>query len=356
MDRLTAAMTSRATNADAVTVSVVIPTYARPAELERCLAALDRQTRPPVDVIVVDDGSPVPYAEGLAARFERVRVVSQDQEGPARARYRGAQEAQGNVVALCDDDVVPPDDWLERAAACLQATGAVGVEGSTVPPPDVGPDHARIQENRSGGAFLTCNLLLRRDAMLACPPDPRFRRPFREDTDLALLVQERFGPIAFCPEAAMVHPTSGLTLSALLRTASWHYYDGLVIRRHGAATRGIGALELSVAGRQVTVLRPKQRLAVLQLASAVAIPLASGPVRRAALAVAVSSTVAAGLYEQRYWVRAARAHDPSRLRSPDVLRRAVAQAGRQSLANLVRGAAYAVGRARWALAPADAPS
>jgi len=335
-------------------VSVVIPTYARPRDLEVCLEALARQTAAPLEVIVVDDGSPEPYAPQLAERFAFVRALRQEQEGPARARYRGAQAARGEIIALCDDDVVPPPDWLEQAVRCLQASGAPGVEGATSPPPDIRPDHARVQHN-TGGSFLTCNLLLRRDAFLACPPDPRFRRPFREDSDLALSIQERFGRIVFCPEARMVHPTSRLAFGKLLRTAWWHYYDGLVVRRHGHGTDGIGVLRVGIAGRTVTVLRPKQRLALAQavsLAACVAAP--TRPARRAALAATAATTLAQTAYEQRYWVRAALEHDPGRLRSPEFLGAAVRQGAEQAVANVVRGVAYAAGRIRWSFAPREA--
>lgn len=327
--------------------SVVIPTYARPADLERCLDALADQTEPPLEILVVDDGSDPPYAPALAERFPGVRALQQHREGPGKARLWGAREARGDVVALCDDDVVPPPGWLAAAARCWRAD-TVALEGRVTQPPDVSPRDARVQHN-PGGGYLTCNLFVRRDVLLDCAPDPRFVKPFREDTDVALQILERHGPIGFCPEAVLTHPTAPLAFRKLLETAWWHTFDGLIVRRHGAATDAIGVLRLP-GGR--AVVRPKQRLAVAQLTLTGAALVTR---RRPLVAAAALVTVVANGWEQRYWVRSALEHDRSRLRDPRRWAQAVGQGAEQSAANLVRGAAYLVGRARWSRAPRDAP-
>jgi glycosyltransferase involved in cell wall biosynthesis len=47
-------------------LSVVVPTRDRPTALERCLAALARQTAPSLEVVVVDDAAGDPEAVGAA--------------------------------------------------------------------------------------------------------------------------------------------------------------------------------------------------------------------------------------------------------------------------------------------------
>lgn len=96
--------------------SVVVPSYSRPAQLERCLGALAAQTGIDYEVIVVDDGSPEPLAP-ICARFgDRVRCLRQVNAGPAAARNRGAAEARGAFLALTDDDCRPRPDWLANLA------------------------------------------------------------------------------------------------------------------------------------------------------------------------------------------------------------------------------------------------
>lgn len=102
-------------------VSVVIPTYARPERLRDCLAALARQTMPAdtFEIVVVDDGSPhtvAPLAD-TALNGPAIRIIRQQNAGPAAARNRGVQEARGQLIALTDDDCLPTPTWLESLVA-----------------------------------------------------------------------------------------------------------------------------------------------------------------------------------------------------------------------------------------------
>jgi GT2 family glycosyltransferase len=103
-------------------VSVVVPTFERPDQVDRLLAGLDVQTLAPerFEVVLADDGSARPPEPG--ARAYRVEVVRQEDRGfrAAAARNLGAAAARGDVLAFLDQDVVPAADYLERV---LDATG-----------------------------------------------------------------------------------------------------------------------------------------------------------------------------------------------------------------------------------------
>jgi glycosyltransferase involved in cell wall biosynthesis len=92
-------------------LTVVIPTYNRKARLERVLEALARQSVPAstFEAVVVDDGSNDGTADALAGIKQpyALRSFHQQNGGPARARNRGLQEAQAEVVLFLDDDVMP---------------------------------------------------------------------------------------------------------------------------------------------------------------------------------------------------------------------------------------------------------
>ena len=84
--------------------SLIIPTYNRPALLERALAAALRQG-PDLEILVVDDASPNSAAADVCAKAPQVRYVRQPaNQGPGAARQRGLELARGRWVLLVDDD------------------------------------------------------------------------------------------------------------------------------------------------------------------------------------------------------------------------------------------------------------
>jgi glycosyltransferase involved in cell wall biosynthesis len=106
-------------------VSVVIPAYNRAATLDRCLDSVLRQTRPPDEVLVVDDCSTDDTSAVVRGRGDsRVRLLRQAQnQGAQAARNRGIEAATGDWIAFQDSD-----DWwypnkLERQVAALCAAG-----------------------------------------------------------------------------------------------------------------------------------------------------------------------------------------------------------------------------------------
>ncbi|MBN1259042.1 MAG: glycosyltransferase [Anaerolineae bacterium] len=115
--------------------SIIIPTYARPRQLETCLHALAQLDYPRdrFEVIVVDDGSEAP-PEAIVAAFHQqldVTLLSPSHAGPAAARNTGAGRARGEFLAFTDDDCRPAPDWLHVLAAHL-AGGVHAVGGRTI--------------------------------------------------------------------------------------------------------------------------------------------------------------------------------------------------------------------------------
>lgn len=92
---------------DPIPVSVVIPAYRSERTIAETLESIKGQTRPPAEIIVVDDGSPDRSAE-IATGYG-VRVLTQENGGPAAARNRGILEARGDWIAFADaDDIWEP--------------------------------------------------------------------------------------------------------------------------------------------------------------------------------------------------------------------------------------------------------
>jgi glycosyltransferase involved in cell wall biosynthesis len=101
-------------------VSVVIPTRDAAPYLRQALASVRAQRYPDLEVIVVDDGSTDDTRE-IARRAGDVRWLWQDHRGPAAARNRGVEAADGDLIAFLDADDLWHPTKLERQTSRLRA-------------------------------------------------------------------------------------------------------------------------------------------------------------------------------------------------------------------------------------------
>jgi glycosyltransferase involved in cell wall biosynthesis len=109
--------------ATAPSISVIIPTFNRSGLICRAIDNVFQQTYRDFELIIVDDGSTDDTQSKLKQYGNRIRLLTQENAGPAVARNRGAQVARGEIIAFQDSD----DTWhptkLERQVALLQRLG-----------------------------------------------------------------------------------------------------------------------------------------------------------------------------------------------------------------------------------------
>jgi cellulose synthase/poly-beta-1,6-N-acetylglucosamine synthase-like glycosyltransferase len=130
-------------------MSVLIPTYRRPADLRRCLEAIAEQSRRPDSVIVVcreDDAETHDVVSSIRIG-DWIKLVHVKVPGQVAALNAGLKEISGDVVAITDDDAAPWPDWLMRIEQHFMAHPNVGGIG--------GRDHVRggrqeIEQTRVG--------------------------------------------------------------------------------------------------------------------------------------------------------------------------------------------------------------
>ena len=115
-------------------ISVMVPTYARPEHLRRCLVALGRQTRRAAEVVVSyreDDEESRLAVEQFAALLPGVLVGVVVPAGAnlVASMNAGLRRTTGDWVAMTDDDAEPGEDWLERLASYFDDPSIAGIGG-----------------------------------------------------------------------------------------------------------------------------------------------------------------------------------------------------------------------------------
>jgi len=91
-------------------VSVVIPAYNGQEFIREAIESALAQTYRPIEILVIDDGSPVSMKEAVAGFGPEVRYLRQENGGTASARNLGWRSAGGEFIALLDQD----DLWLPQ--------------------------------------------------------------------------------------------------------------------------------------------------------------------------------------------------------------------------------------------------
>ncbi len=108
-----------------VPVSVVIPYYGGAETVGRALASLARQTRPPAQVVVVDDGSPEPLNPSALPSLPGLTTLRHEENrGIPAARNTGLGAATQPWVGFLDQDDEWAPDKLERQWRVVASRGA----------------------------------------------------------------------------------------------------------------------------------------------------------------------------------------------------------------------------------------
>ena len=226
-----------------VLVSVVVPTFRRPALLERCLQALQAQDFAPesCEIIIVDDAAcketrvqVEQCARRAAGQGRSVSYLSTCGAcGPAAARNLGWRAARGEIIAFTDDDCVPEGNWLRAGVAAftgdvMAVSGRIRVPLSGTPT-DYEYDTSHLEDSE----FATANCFYRREALLAVGGfDERFKTAWREDSDLFFLMLEHGFRCQACEAAVVVHPVRPARWGVSLIQQRKSLFNALLYKKH----------------------------------------------------------------------------------------------------------------------------
>jgi glycosyltransferase involved in cell wall biosynthesis len=110
---------------DAPLVTVIVPTYNSAKTLQRCLASIEQQTYPNIEVVLVDGGSDDGTVSVAAPFNAQVHICPG--MGMAAATNHGIMHSRGRYVYRVDSDVVLDHTIVEECVATCSDNGADGV-------------------------------------------------------------------------------------------------------------------------------------------------------------------------------------------------------------------------------------
>jgi GT2 family glycosyltransferase len=104
---------------DGIKISIIVPVYNNPQDLQDCLSAILAASGPDCETIVVDDAS-TDGTPSVAARMGVKVLRLTKNSGPAAARNYGASHARGKILFFVDADVVVAPGTLERVVKVME--------------------------------------------------------------------------------------------------------------------------------------------------------------------------------------------------------------------------------------------
>ena len=230
-------------------ISVYIPCYNGANFLPGCIASLKEQTRPPDEIIVVDDGST--DGSGGVARRLGARVLEQStNQGLGAGRNRAIEEAEFDLVASLDADCIAAPDWLAELEKAMEVDGRkklAGVGGSLTEGfqktiPDAWrtshmPQHFGENLLRNPPFLFGNNNLYRREAIKIVGGYDKNLRTNYEDVDIGHRLQENGYALLYHPSANVTHQRRDNVRRVLNAYWRWTLWDYSEPTNFGIATR-----------------------------------------------------------------------------------------------------------------------
>jgi glycosyltransferase involved in cell wall biosynthesis len=228
-------------------ISIVIPTYRRPALLSRCLDALYLQTfdKGKYEIIIVSDGLDLETKQVVEAFMKRGTLrlsyfALPTKRGPAAARNLGWQQACSNLIAFTDDDCIADADWLRNIYTNYLTIeiDEIAFTGKTMVPISSPPtDYELNVANLEKAEFITANCACTKKALEKTGGfDEQFSMAWREDSDLQFKLILNGIPIVPI-EAKVVHPVRKAPWGISIKEERKGMFDALLYKNFPALYR-----------------------------------------------------------------------------------------------------------------------
>lgn len=258
-------------------ISVIVPTKDRAAELDDCLAALFAVDYPRdrFEVIVVDDGSRDETAE-VARRYPCRYLANDRNRGQSYSRNAGARLASGEILAFIDSDCVASPEWLRELIPFFSWSSVAAVGGlvagfyeqsrldryeMVASSLNMGDRLILMADDRSMAYVPTCNLLVRREAFLAVDG---LREDLRvgEDVDLCWRLRAAGWRLVYSPTGSVRHRHRNSLRGMLGRRAAYGTSEAVLHalhpdKRKTMPVRLLPALTVGIVAASLVGMEPR---------------------------------------------------------------------------------------------------
>lgn len=105
-----------------ISISIIVPVYNRPDEIQELLDSLARQTDSDFEVIIIEDGSSVPCKDVCESYKDKldIRYFFKPNTGRSDTRNYGMDRASGNYFIIFDSDCIMPEQYIATVKDYLQ--------------------------------------------------------------------------------------------------------------------------------------------------------------------------------------------------------------------------------------------
>ena len=218
-----------------MTVRVIVLNWNGQRWLDACLAALYRQTRPPDEIVVVDNASTDDSVEHLRVRWPQVRVMTLPTNvGFAAGNNRGADDASTDALVFLNNDTEVEPEWLDALVRAAEGDSKRGLVTSRI----VYLDRPDVIDS-SGDGYLRCGGGFKHGHGQSLASYAESRSVFGA-CGAAFLIRrdwwERLG--GFDESFFMVYEDVDLSYRARLGGATVWYAADAVVRHAGSASMG----------------------------------------------------------------------------------------------------------------------
>jgi glycosyltransferase involved in cell wall biosynthesis len=119
-------------------VSIVVPTYNRVENLQKCLNHLINldYSKKLFEIIIIDDGSKDNtwnFLKEFSKKYKFLNIFTQKNSGPAKARNLGIKNSRGEIIFFVDDDVLVHPDFINKSLKWYKNKKVWGVGGNVFP-------------------------------------------------------------------------------------------------------------------------------------------------------------------------------------------------------------------------------